>query len=198
MTEETSFAALIARVRSGDNDAVMQVLDEYGSYIARATKMRLLSRRMRRVFETADIAQTVMKSFLVRIRDDENQWQINKPGDLVGLLVTMTDHKVVSKIRRESALRRGGDKAKKSLEPGIDVGDDKPTPDEIAMLKEEADRCWDLLSEEAKALYKLRYEKELAWDEIGRAFRSSGEASRKKLERYLADVREQVTRQSKG
>lgn len=193
MSEELSFVQLMALVRSGDSRAVEQIMSRYGAAVLRTARMRMFNSRLRQAFDSEDIAQSVMKSFLLRIADDGNQWQIDSPGDLTNLLVSMTENKVVDKIRHETAQRRGGTAARQPLDSAAEITGRVPPPDEIASLKEEAQRCWNLLHDEARALYRMRYEADLSWTEIGALLGSTAEASRKRLERILAEVGRRIS-----
>ena len=191
MSDDASFADLIARVRVRDAAATDEILQRFGPTILRTARMRMFNSRLRRMYESADIANSVVKSFLLRIADEGNAWKIDEPADLANLLISMTDHKVIDKIRRETARKRGGDQPKKSLESGDDLGDGRPSPEEIAIRKEEAARCWDLMNEDTRKLFRLRYDEKQTWNEIGETLGLTGEASRKKLERSLEEVRQQ-------
>ncbi|MBX9656680.1 hypothetical protein K2Y11_23935 [bacterium] len=196
MSEDESFADLIARVRARDAAAMEEVFQRFGPAILRTARLQMFNSRLRRMYESADIANSVMKSFLIRIADEGNSWKIDEPGDLAKLLISMTDHKVITKIRRETAQKRGGGKTDKPLDEGIQIGDDRPTPEEIAIIQEEAARCWELLDEDTRSLFHMRYRDELSWNEIGAKLGLSGDASRKKLERGLSEVRRKIEQDS--
>lgn len=198
MSDDASFAELIARVRARDVEAMEEILLRFGPTILRTARMRMFNSRLRRMYESADIANSVMKSFLLRIADEGNTWKIDEPADLANLLISMTDRKVISKIRRETAKKRGGGQTDEPIDDGSFIGDGRPTPEEIAILKEEAAHCWALLDPDAQKIFELRYQDEQSWNEIGEKLGISGEACRKKLDRSLDEVRKQRHQRSPG
>jgi RNA polymerase sigma factor (sigma-70 family) len=194
MASEQSFQDLMGRVRTGESDAVSELIARYGDAIKRAARVRMLNARLRRVYGSEDVFQSVIKSFCLRYARDENDWQINTPAELANLLASMTQNKVSSKARKESALRRGGKREIAPIDIGVQVPGTTPRPEVEVETKEEYEKYWQLFDQDARALYLMRFDAELSWDEIGAALGSSGDACRKKLKRVLDEVREQGAR----
>lgn len=194
MASEQSFQDLMGRVRAGDSDAVGELIARYGDAIMRAARLRMLNVRLRRVFGSEDVFQSVVKSFCLRYARDENDWQIDTPADLTNLLASMTQNKVSSKARRESAQRRGGNRTMEPIDITVQIPGKTPRPDDEAETKEEYEKYWKLFDQDARALYLMRFDAKLSWDEIGAVLGHTGESCRKKLERILAEVRKQENR----
>lgn len=192
MASEQSFQDLMARVRTGDSDAVGELIARYGDAIMRAARMRMFNSRLRRAFGSEDVFNSVIKSFCLRYARDENDWQINTPAELTNLLATMTQNKVSSKARGETALRRGGGREITPID-GPEIPGKSRRPDDEVEIKEEYEKYWKLFDEDARALYLMRFDAKLSWDEIGAVLGSSGDACRKKLERIFTDVRQQAS-----
>jgi hypothetical protein len=64
--ETTSFAELLRRVRSGDQEAATALVRQFEPEIRRVVRLRLTDPRMRRVIDSADICQSVLANFFVR------------------------------------------------------------------------------------------------------------------------------------
>jgi hypothetical protein len=69
-----------------------------------------------------------------------------------------------------------------------------PRPEVEVENKEEYEKYWKLFDQEGRALYLMRFDAELSWDEIGAALGRTGDACRKRLERVLIEAREQGAR----
>src|SRR4051794_19786389 len=103
MSEE-SFEELIARVRSGDQNAATDLVRRYEPEIRREVRFLLRDPFLRRSFDSMDICQSVMGSFFLRAALGE--YSIDKPEDLIRLLISMTRNKVIDATRRQRAQRR--------------------------------------------------------------------------------------------
>src|SRR5579871_5050344 len=66
MAEENPFQQLMRRIRAGDQDAAAELVREYEPAIRRAARVWSLDPRLRRVFDSMDICQSVFASFFVR------------------------------------------------------------------------------------------------------------------------------------
>src|SRR3954468_3783006 len=101
MPEETEFQILIRRVRAGDEAAAAELVRLYEPAIRRAARVRLVDPRLRRVFDSMDVCQAVLASFFVRAA--LGQYELDRPENLVGLLVNMTRKKLVDQAREQGA-----------------------------------------------------------------------------------------------
>src|SRR5262249_52387023 len=97
MSEETSFAELMRRVRGGDEAAATELVQRYEPAIRRSVRLRL-DPRLRRHCDSLDICQAVLASFFVRAAS--GQYELETPEQLLKLLATMARNKL-SKARRD-------------------------------------------------------------------------------------------------
>ncbi len=67
MTSRSDISSLIARVRSGDQEAVAELVRDYEPYVRRAIRIQLRDPRLRSTLDTADICQSVLASFFARL-----------------------------------------------------------------------------------------------------------------------------------
>src|SRR5262249_56282939 len=72
--------------------------------------------RLRRLFESVDICQSVFASFFVRAA--LGQYELETPAQLLRLLATIARNKLASQARRESAGRR--DRGRVAADVGVE------------------------------------------------------------------------------
>jgi RNA polymerase sigma-70 factor (ECF subfamily) len=101
---ENPFVSYVARLRSGDEAALEELVARYTPVIKLEARMRLRSPHLRAVLDSMDICQSVLKSFFLRAA--AGQFDIDRPEDLRKLLVQMACNKSLEAARREYAQRR--------------------------------------------------------------------------------------------
>src|SRR4051794_13517688 len=99
MSEEASFRDLIRRVRAGDDAAAFELVRQYEPEIRRAVRIRLHDGHMQRVLDSMDICQSVLGNFFARVA--VGQFELDKPAQLLKLLVTMARNKLIDKARQQ-------------------------------------------------------------------------------------------------
>jgi RNA polymerase sigma-70 factor (ECF subfamily) len=104
MSEANPFQDLIRRVRVGDEAAAAELVRSYEPAIRRAARVRLLDSRLQRLFDSMDISQSVFASFFVRAA--LGQYELDRPEQLLRLLVSMSRKKLADHVRRQGAARR--------------------------------------------------------------------------------------------
>jgi RNA polymerase sigma factor (sigma-70 family) len=104
MVEDNNFRDLIRRIRTGDAAAATELVRDYEPAIRRAARIRLVDPRLRRMFDSMDICQSVFGSFFVRAALGE--YDLDRPESLLKLLVSMSRKKLVDRARAEGAARR--------------------------------------------------------------------------------------------
>src|SRR3954469_22989682 len=104
MTPETPFDELMARVRSGDAAAAPELVRAYERAIRAAVRGRMGDPRLRRLFDSADVCQTVLATFFARVALGE--YRLDTADYLVRLLVTIARNKLVKQVTRHRRARR--------------------------------------------------------------------------------------------
>jgi RNA polymerase sigma-70 factor (ECF subfamily) len=99
-----SFLNFLNRVRAGDQRAAEELVRMYEPEIRREVRLRMRDPRLRRDFDSVDICQSVLGSFFVRA--SMGQYDLQKPEDLIKLLVTMTRNKLVGQVRKQQTQKR--------------------------------------------------------------------------------------------
>lgn len=123
--EENPFVAYVARLRTGDEQALEELVERYAPVIRLEARMRLRSAHLRAVLDSMDICQSVLKSFFLRAA--AGQFDIDRPEDLRRLLVKMACNKSLEAARKEYAEKRD---ARRSVALGDEAhqvaGDEDP------------------------------------------------------------------------
>src|SRR2546421_7102544 len=98
MDENNPLGDLIHRVRAGDAQAAAELVRRYEPIIRARIRiwLRMQDRRLRRVFDSMDICQSVLASFFVRAA--AGQYDLEQPEQVIGLLVRMAQHKLAHQV----------------------------------------------------------------------------------------------------
>jgi RNA polymerase sigma factor (sigma-70 family) len=182
MPEPDTFEDLIRRVRAGDQEAAAELVRKYEPAIRRAARIRLTDSRLRRLFDSMDISQSVFASFFLRAA--LGQYEIDEPERLLRLLVSMSRKKLADHVREERAARRdyrrvedGPHQEKRLL--AHDTG-----PGQQVALAELLREFHRRLSPDERRLADLRASGH-NWNQIAAEIGDSAEALRKKLTRAI-------------
>jgi RNA polymerase sigma factor (sigma-70 family) len=98
------FAALLARARQGDQDALADIARQYEPQLRLVARV-LLGPALRPYLDTLDLVQSVHKSLLIGLRHD--RFDISTPDSLLALALTMVRRKAARHwrhLRRQQRL----------------------------------------------------------------------------------------------
>jgi RNA polymerase sigma-70 factor (ECF subfamily) len=158
MPDDNAFTDLIRRVRAGDEQAATTLVQQYEPEIR--TEVRLWLRRrypqLRRALDSMDICQAVLASFFIRAA--AGQYQLDRPDQLIRLLVSMARHKLSEQAKYHQSQRRDIRRVQ-SLTPEhgeTAVGGDSPS--EVVSNQELLQQFHNQLSEEERQIMDLRAE----------------------------------------
>jgi RNA polymerase sigma-70 factor (ECF subfamily) len=175
---------LLSRFRAGDPDAARELVEAYEPHLRRIIRLRIRDSRLRRLYDSADICQSVMANFFARL--SLGQYDLETPAQLIRLLEAMARNKVATQARKAQVVRRverdvdGDDEAVSPLVPG-------PSPTEQVAWRELIDVVRSRLSDDERRLSDLRAAG-CEWAEIAARVGGSSEAARKRLERAFDRV----------
>jgi RNA polymerase sigma factor (sigma-70 family) len=184
MTEDSPFRHFIRRLRAGDNDAVEELVRRYGPTIRRVARVRLGDTRLQRLFDSADICQSVFGSFFIRIA--LGQYELETPDQLLKLLLAMGRRKVIDRAREAGADCRDYRRNQESLDVGRCIAP-APDPSRQVAARELLDEFRKRLTEDERRLADQRSAGR-AWAEIAQERGESAEALRKQLSRAIDRV----------
>ena len=186
MTEDEVFADFIRRIRAGDAQAAAELLRQYEPVVRLEVRLRLSDRRLRRVFDSMDICQSVMASFFVRAA--AGQYDLEQPGELVRLLVGMARNKLAFQVRRERAQRRDNRRVEVNDHEALQsAAAATPSPSAVVAGDELLQRFRQKLSAEERQLAELRGVG-LGWNVVAARVGGTAQGRRKQLERAVERV----------
>jgi RNA polymerase sigma-70 factor (ECF subfamily) len=190
MTEESSFADLVARLRTGDQTAAALVVEHYAHRLVALARSHL-DRRILPKEDAEDVLQSVFKSFFHRCRG--GQFRLDRREDLWALLVTLTLHKCGHHADHFWAARR--DVRREVVSPADASGSAweryarEPTPEEAALLTETVERLLDGLEAHQRAIVTLTLEGATVAQVAARL-----NTTQRTVQRVLRGVRERLER----
>jgi RNA polymerase sigma-70 factor (ECF subfamily) len=189
VAEDNPFQELIARVRAGDQEAARELLRQYEPTIRRTIHVRLTDPRLRRVFDSTDICQSVFGSFFVRAA--LGQYDLQGPQQLLRLLLDMSRKKIIDLERKQRAARRDFRRIRVAEELHSNLPAADATPSQLVSDAEMLQEVRKRLSPEERYLAEQR-SLGREWDSIAAEQGESSEALRKKLTRAIERVAREV------
>lgn len=191
MADETAFPGLIRLARAGDQDAIRQIVTDYTPRLLHYTGQQLTQRRMTRLLDPADICQTVFSAFFDRLA--KGMFQLESPDDLSKLLVTMCRNRVLDEARKQLASRRDARRLTAgTADHHLDtIVDPQGTPSKIAVSRELVGEFYRRLAPDERFLAEQRA-KGREWADLAAELDVSAEALRKKLDRAVTRVLQQL------
>jgi RNA polymerase sigma factor (sigma-70 family) len=189
VAEITAFADLVVRLRAGDPAAAAELFSGYEPAIGAAARSRGADTRLRRLFDSVDVCQTVLASFFARMV--LGQYQLNSPEDLVKLLVGMARNKLITQVNRHRAGIR--DYRRTEAVDGAPVQPAPRTPDPArqAAATDLLAEVYRRLSPAERRLVDLR-QQGVEWAAIAETVGGTAQALRKQHARAVARVADEI------
>jgi RNA polymerase sigma factor (sigma-70 family) len=185
MTDRAGFQDFIRRIRAGDEQAAAELVRQYEPLIRREVRLHL-DHNLCRLFDSLDISQSVLLSFFVR--SAAGQYDLERPDQLVKLLVAMTRNKLASAARREHRQRRDQRRTTGSNAAELaEVADPRPGAGEMLAGAELLQRIRQRMSDEERRLADRRGEG-LSWEAIAELYGGAAQARRMQLARAIDRV----------
>jgi RNA polymerase sigma-70 factor (ECF subfamily) len=187
MPKSDAFTEFIRRIRAGDEQAAAELVRQYEPLIRREVRLNLQDRHLGQLFDSMDISQSVLLSFFVRTA--AGQYELEEPGQLLKLLVTMARNKLASAARREHRQRRDQRRTATTGAGGLldHVADRHPAPEEQLAAKELLVRMRQALTDDERRLADMR-DQGLAWADIATQLGGTAQARRMQLARAIDRV----------
>jgi RNA polymerase sigma-70 factor (ECF subfamily) len=185
--EAAVYTDFLRRLRAGDERAAEEMVRRYEAEIRTEIRvwLRMRDPRLRRVFDSMDICQSVMASFFVRAAVGD--FDLDEPRQLIALLVGMARNKLSEHVKHHQRQRRdvrrvAGAEAEANLAPGRGE-----TPSMVATYRELLQMFRDQLTEEERQVADLRAEGR-DWAAVAAALGGTPEGRRKQLTRAVERV----------
>ena len=175
--------SLIERARQGDQQAWHELFEDCYPKIVRVIRRRL-SRPLRSVYDSTDIANEVMKSLAAKF----DQIDFTSIAGLRAYLIHAAECKVVDGYRHGHALKRDFARTQGAL-PGdgqgpLEIPDNGPTPSQIAVASESAASLLREQGDEERSIIEMKvhgYSNPEVSEAVGWHLR--------KVERFLKNLR---------
>ena len=181
-TSLDSSLPLLDRARLGDQAAWQVLFEDCYPKIVRVVRKRL-SRPMRKIYDSTDIANEVMKSLAAKF----DHFDFSSIDGLRAFLIRAAEQKVVDGYRRGHAMKRdiNRDRALGTVGPmGFEPEDSSPTPSQVAVATEEVENLLDGQSGVDRTILELK----LQGHSNSEVARATGWHLRK-VERFLEKLR---------
>jgi RNA polymerase sigma-70 factor (ECF subfamily) len=184
------YAGFIRRVRAGDEQAAAELVRHFETEIRLEVRtwLRLRDQRLRRVFDSMDICQSVLASFFVGAA--AGAYDVEQPGQLVRLLVGIARNKLKEHVKHHQRNRRDirrTQAAGSDAEPAAAAD----SPSQCLAGKELLGEFHRRLSGEERRLADLRAEGQ-DWAAIAAALGGTPDGRRKQLIRAVERVQREL------
>lgn len=190
--KDEEFENLIARVREGDAEAARQCVQAFEPEIRRAVRMRLTDPRLRQFVDSVDICQSVFGKFFISAADD--QLEIERPEQMLGLLITMARHRVIDLARRQYAKRRDVERNERidgNSSGPMQLAGQARNPLSVVIGNELVNEIKQRLSPAELEIAEQRLSGQ-PWQEIADRFGEQVDAVRKRYDRAMLRVRKEL------
>ena len=175
MESDGEFQQLLDRVRQHDEPAVTELIRRYEPVVRTMVRgwLRPWEARLRKVFDSADICQSVLAWFF--LKGAPERYDLSRPDDLRKLFLVMVRNRVFYQVRRHNKHR------KVAALPEVTRGRELP-PDEVVAGRELMDAITRRLSPEEAELAQRRVQG-MTWAEIAAELGGSADGRRMQLAR---------------
>ena len=187
--DSNSFMSFLDRVRAGDQRAAEELVRMYEPEIRREVRLRMRDPRLRRDFDSVDICQSVLGSFFARA--SLGQYDLQKPQDLIKLLVTMTRNKLVGQVRKQQTQKRDLGRRDAAGQEKIQAFASGPTPSLEVANEELIQEFRKRMSPEELQIAERRTQGK-NWEGIAAELGGTAESCRKQLSRAMDRVSQEL------
>jgi RNA polymerase sigma-70 factor (ECF subfamily) len=187
MLSSEAFHELMGRVQAGDPDAANELIRHFEPEIRLEVRVRLRVQdsRVRRLFDSMDITQSVLASFFAGVA--LGRFTPRHPKQLLALLITMTRNKLLTQMRDQRRQRRDMRRVQSMDVAAHDVAAVGESPSQFVAGHELLKECRRRMSDEERQLAARRSEG-LPWTTIAQDMGGTADARRKQLERAFARI----------
>lgn len=183
--EQPNFTEFLRRIRAGDQEAAAELVRRYEPAIRLEVRRRLHDPSLYPLAGSMDVCQSVLASFFLRVA--VGQYDLEDPGQLLGLLVAMARNKLAGHIRDQQRERRDSRRHADQGEERLAECAAGESPQRLAQGKDLLDKVRLALTEEERQLADLRAEG-LTWPQVAERLGGQAQARRKQLGRALDRV----------
>lgn len=183
------FQSLMDRIRAGDAAAAEECVRRFEPEIRRAARVRLVDPRLKRMVDSLDICQSVFGRFFVHAAG--GALDVERPEQLLALLVTMTRNRVTDLAREQQAAKRDYRRRTDVASQFGRLPSPSPGPASAVAAAELLEEIRRRLSPDERDLMARRQAGD-SWQQIAADSDQSPDALRKRLERAVERVRQEL------
>jgi RNA polymerase sigma-70 factor (ECF subfamily) len=189
--EGNEYVDFIRRIRLGDERAAEELIRRYEQEIRLEirTLLRLRDPRLRRLFDSMDICQSVMASFFLRAAIGD--FDLDEPSQLIRLLVGMARNRLAERVRFHQRHRRDVRRSGAGEPEEWSLPEESETPSEVVSRRELLALFRGRLSEEERKVAELRSQGH-DWASVAGVMGGTPEGRRKQLARAVARVGQEL------
>jgi RNA polymerase sigma factor (sigma-70 family) len=150
------FDNLMQQVRQGSREALAEIVTDHGEHVLRVVR-RMLPKELRPLFDSKDFVQEVWVRVLNAKFEDLS---FNTPQDLVAFFTKVAQHVLINEARRRLQTQKYDVRRTCSLDSATVCLDEdlvarQPSPEELAMAREEWDRLLEDLPPRHQEVFEL-------------------------------------------
>jgi RNA polymerase sigma factor (sigma-70 family) len=190
MPADEAFLDLLRRVRAGDQQAAAELFRHHEPVLRRFVRIHMCHRQLRRTLDSLDVCQSVFGSFFQAVR--LGRYDLKTPEDVCKLLAVMARNRVISQMRRPHVRRQ---QERQSADGDHDACElqvsAEPGPGRQAEARDLLEAVRRRLTEEENWLAE-QHALGRTWPEIAAERHASPEALRKKHDRALGRVAQEL------
>lgn len=189
MPDSNTFADFMQRIRAGDSQAAGELVHLYEPEIRRMVRLRLRDPRLRRNFDSMDVCQSVLASFFVRA--SLGQYELDRPEQLLKLLVTMARNKLIYQVRKQQSQNRDYRRRDSAGQEKIQLLANGPTPSVIVAGEELLNEFRKRMTEEERQVAELRTQGQ-EWADVASSLGGTPDGRRKQLARAVERISQEL------
>ena len=186
---ESLFEKMLAAVRSGDEASVADLLSRHEHNLRRVIGLRLNDPKLRRLFDTMDIYQSVVLDFLKWVPTGGAALQ--SPEHLGNMLTRMVRLKILAKARAAKNRPHG-------LPDDYDLAAAGPTPSRVVATEDLARFFLARIADDADRRLVERRFSGLSWEEVAEGTGQSADLARIKVTRLIERLRRDYPEETNG
>src|SRR5262245_43043276 len=189
--EGEEYADFIRRIRLGDERAAEELIRRFEPEIRLEirTLLRLRDPRLRRVFDSMEICQSVLVSFFLGAAVGD--FDLDEPSQLIRLLVGMARNRLAERVRFHQRRRRDVRRISVDGPEEWAIPSEAETPSEVVSRRELLAMFRGRLSEEELQVADLRSQGH-DWAAVARELGGTPDGRRKQLSRAVARVGQEL------
>lgn len=181
MNNSENSSHLFEKLKQGDQFASEELFHRYLEKLIFFARNRLATKLASRV-DPEDIVMSAFRSFFVGTK--AGQFSISHSGDLWKLLISITHHKLLKQVRRETASKRNVDDETTDSQSRIESEFFRiePGPEEIIQFADELENIFSGLDADSRKILELRLQDE-TFDSIAKTMDCSERTIRRAMEK---------------